>query len=171
MRALMQRCRAWIPDFRTVNFLNLSQSSERPGRAAAHYPQNKTPQLAGFCHSAHRTAGIGGIGAIRASLMNVSRVSFGEVQRSLAGIKSYAQVACAELFRISPSPPGRVRASWNSAGFGRTKFAAVIRGGSPEGQCGLPHAPDVRIDEVQRSLYWFVVFVLCNLANLACHRL
>ena len=63
------------------------------------------------------------------------------------------------------------RASWNSAGFGRTKFAAVIRGGSPEGQCGLPHAPDVRIDEVQRSLYWFVVFVLCNLANLACHRL
>ena len=59
----------------------------------------------------------------------------------------------------------------NSAGFGRTKFAAVIRGGSPEGQCGLPHAPDVRIDEVQRSLYQFVVFVLCNLANLACHRL
>ena len=104
MRALMQRCRAWIPDFRTVNFLNLSQSSERPGRAAAHYPQNKTPQLAGFCHSAHRTAGIGGIGgigAIQASLMNVSRVSFGEVQRSLAGIKSYAQVACAELFRHS----------------------------------------------------------------------
>ena len=90
-----------IPDFRTVNFLNLSQSSERPGRAAAHYPQNKTPQLAGFCHSAHRTAGIGGIGAIQASLMNVSRVSFGEVQRSLAGIKSYAQVACAELFRHS----------------------------------------------------------------------
>ena len=35
------------------------------------------------------------------SLMNVSRVSFGEVQRSLAGIKSYAQVACAELFRHS----------------------------------------------------------------------
>ena len=45
--------------------------------------------------------GIGGIGAIQASLMNVSRVSFGEVRRSLAGIKSYAQVACVELFRHS----------------------------------------------------------------------
>jgi hypothetical protein len=34
----------------------------------------------------------------------------------------------------------------------RAKLAALIRGGSPEGQRGLPHAPDVRIDEVQRSL-------------------
>ena len=34
----------------------------------------------------------------------------------------------------------------------RAKLAAVIRGGSPERQRGLPHAPNVRIDEVQRSL-------------------
>ena len=34
----------------------------------------------------------------------------------------------------------------------RAKLGAVIRGGSPEGQSWLPHAPDVRRDEVQRSL-------------------
>ena len=34
----------------------------------------------------------------------------------------------------------------------RAKLGAVIRDGSPEGQRGLPHPPDVRIDEVQRSL-------------------
>jgi hypothetical protein len=50
--------------------------------------KNKTPQIAGSCHSAHRTAGdSGGIGAIRTRLMNVSRASFGEVQRSLAELR------------------------------------------------------------------------------------
>ena len=33
----------------------------------------------------------------------------------------------------------------------RAKLGAVIRGGSPEGQSWLPHAPDVRLDEIQRS--------------------
>jgi hypothetical protein len=55
-------------------------------RAAEHYPQNKTPQIAGSCQ-AHRTAGIGGIGAIRARLVNVSRASSKEVQKSLAGLR------------------------------------------------------------------------------------
>ena len=49
--------------------------------------KNKTPQIAGSCHSAHRTAGDRGIGAIRTRLMNVSRASFGEVQRSLAELR------------------------------------------------------------------------------------
>ena len=34
----------------------MSQSSERPGRAAAHYPQKQNPADAGSCQ-AHRTAG------------------------------------------------------------------------------------------------------------------
>ena len=72
-------------------FLNFS---ERPGRAAAHYPQKQNPAACGVLpFSTPDGGGSGGIGAIQASLMNVSRVSFGEVQRSLAGIKSYAQVA------------------------------------------------------------------------------
>ena len=89
----MSRCRAWIPDFRTVNFLNLSHSSERPGRAAAHYPQKQNPAYCGVLpFSAPDGGGSGGTEAIRVRLLIVSRASFGEVQRSLAEIKSYAQV-------------------------------------------------------------------------------
>ena len=49
--------------------------------------KNKTPQIAGSCQ-AHRTAGIGGIGAIRARLVNVSRASFGKVQSVSGDLKS-----------------------------------------------------------------------------------
>ena len=59
------------------------------------------------------------------SLMNVSRVSFGEVQRSLAGIKSYAQVACAELFRHS------VHRRQVEVGPGRTALALVAKCRTP----------------------------------------
>ena len=64
---------------RSAGFLHSSQSGERPGQAAVHYPQNKTPQIAGSFGSAHQIARIGGTEAIRARLLIVSRVSFGEV--------------------------------------------------------------------------------------------
>ena len=41
--------------------------------------KNKTPQIAGSFGSAHQIARIGGTEAIRARLLIVSRVSFGEV--------------------------------------------------------------------------------------------
>ena len=95
-------------------------------RAAEHYPQNKTPQIAGSCQ-AHRTAGIGGIGAIRARLVNVSRASSKKVQKSLAGFKSYPQVACTADI---PSRRSR-RCGWavlvdHGTEAGRAKFESYI---------------------------------------------
>ena len=74
------------------------------------------------------------------SLMNVSRVSFGEVQRSLAGIKSYAQVACAADIpsrrsrRCSPLDPcqsrhqaGSAKREGHSFMLARSKLGCVMR--------------------------------------------
>src|SRR6478735_5632473 len=49
----------------------------------------------------------------------------------------------------------------------RAKLAAVIRGGSPEGQRGLPHAPDVGLGESERSAGQLPAFVLGNIPDLS----
>ena len=59
-------------------FLNLSQSSERPGRAAAHYPHKQNPADAGSCQ-AHRTAGDRGDRGYPSAPWNVRRASSGNV--------------------------------------------------------------------------------------------
>ena len=55
--------------------------------AAEHYPQKQDPANCGVLPFSDRTAGIGGSGPIHARLLIVGRASFGEVQRSLAGLR------------------------------------------------------------------------------------
>jgi hypothetical protein len=108
-------------------------------RAAEHYPQNKTPQIAGSCQ-AHRTAGIGGIGAIRARLVNVSRASSKEVQKSLAGLRvihrwrvrptSPAAAVDGVVRSILVNPgtkPGRAKREGHSFMLARSKLGCVMR--------------------------------------------
>ena len=57
------------------------------GRREAYPAKTKPRSLRGFAIQHTGRRGIGGIGAIRTRLMNVSRASFGEVQRSLAELR------------------------------------------------------------------------------------
>ena len=68
----------------------LAGASNRRGGAsrAAHYPQKQNPADCGVLpFSAPDGGGSGGSGPFQARLLVVSRASFGEVQRSLAGLK------------------------------------------------------------------------------------
>jgi len=68
LRALMWRCRAWIPDFRVIfrftpglpGFLHLASPASGPVRRRCITRKNKTPQIAGSFGSAHQIAGDGG---------------------------------------------------------------------------------------------------------------